>query len=171
MTKIIVDNIAYAKCIKQMGFRTNAATTDFSTILPTELESEIKDAAEISMGTEISDEDIENICYLCDQIISISEYRTQLFDYLKNRMAAIAPNLTSVVGEIVGAKLIAHGTYLLLPTFNPFSWIPHELGKVPSIHRPNSWSRKSTFPSIKDKARYAKVRIDLPCFSCWTSST
>ncbi len=31
---------------------------------------------------------------LTEQVISISEYRTNLFDYLKNRMAAIAPNLT-----------------------------------------------------------------------------
>ena len=36
------------------------------------------------------------------------EYRAQLFDYLKNRMVAIAPNLTALVGELVGARLIAH---------------------------------------------------------------
>lgn len=28
------------------------------------------------------------------QVIELSEYRGQLFDYLKSRMAAIAPNLT-----------------------------------------------------------------------------
>lgn len=50
------------------GFRTNAATTDFSKILPEEVEKEVKDAAEISMGTEISDEDILNVTYLCDQV-------------------------------------------------------------------------------------------------------
>lgn len=44
---------------------------------------------------------------LC-QVIEISEYRTQLYDYLKNRMMAIAPNLTVMVGELVGARLIAH---------------------------------------------------------------
>jgi len=38
------------------------------------------------MGTEISQEDIENIHELCDQVISITEYRTQLYEYLKNRM-------------------------------------------------------------------------------------
>ena len=42
------------------------------------------------------------------QIIEIMEYRAQLFDYLKNRMVAIAPNLTALVGELVGARLIAH---------------------------------------------------------------
>ena len=42
------------------------------------------------------------------QIIEISDYRAQLYDYLKNRMTAIAPNLTVLVGELVGARLIAH---------------------------------------------------------------
>lgn len=41
-------------------------------------------------------------------MIEISEYRAQLFEYLKNRMMAVAPNLTLLVGELVGARLIAH---------------------------------------------------------------
>lgn len=41
-------------------------------------------------------------------MIEISDYRTQLYDYLKNRMMAIAPNLTVMVGELVGARLISH---------------------------------------------------------------
>lgn len=41
-------------------------------------------------------------------MIDITEYRTQLYDYLKNRMTAIAPNLTVMVGELVGARLISH---------------------------------------------------------------
>lgn len=41
-------------------------------------------------------------------MIEISEYRTQLYEYLQNRMMAIAPNVTVMVGELVGARLIAH---------------------------------------------------------------
>ncbi|KAJ3413102.1 Nucleolar protein 58 [Chytridiales sp. JEL 0842] len=123
MSKIIVDNAAYAKVVKTMGFRTNASKTDLSSVLPEELEKEVKDAAEISMGTEISDEDIENITFLADQIISISDYRAQLWDYLKNRMAAIAPNLTALVGELVGARLIAHAGSLISLSKQPASTI------------------------------------------------
>ncbi|KAJ3150415.1 Nucleolar protein 58 [Geranomyces variabilis] len=123
MGKIIVDNLAYARVIKVMGFRSNSEETDLSTVLPEELEAELKEAAKISMGTEISDEDIENITYLCDQIISISEYRTQLYEYLKNRMSAIAPNLTCLVGELVGARLIAHAGSLLNLSKQPASTV------------------------------------------------
>ena len=42
------------------------------------------------------------------QVIEISEYRSQLYDYIKNRMIAVAPNLTVLVGELVGARLISH---------------------------------------------------------------
>ena len=45
---------------------------------------------------------------LCFQVIEITEYRTQLYEYIKNRMVAIAPNLTVLVGELVGARLISH---------------------------------------------------------------
>ncbi|XP_052235582.1 nucleolar protein 58-like isoform X2 [Dreissena polymorpha] len=121
--KIVQDNQAFAKVVKHMGFRTNAATTDFSKILPEEVEKEVKDAAEISMGTEISDEDILNVTYLCDQVIEITEYRAQLYDYIKNRMVAIAPNLTVLVGELVGARLISHAGSLMNLAKHPASTV------------------------------------------------
>ncbi|KAM3326652.1 putative nucleolar protein 5-2 [Capsicum chacoense] len=113
LAKIVQDNILYAKAVKLMGDRTNAAKLDFSEILPEEVEAELKEAAMISMGTEISDLDLENIKDLCSQVLSFSEYRAQLYDYLKSRMNTIAPNLTALVGELVGARLIAHGGSLL----------------------------------------------------------
>ena len=49
------------------------------------------------------------------QVLEITEYRAQLYDYIRNRMMAIAPNLTVLVGELVGARLIAHaGTSVAL---------------------------------------------------------
>ncbi len=86
---------------------------DFEQILVEEVESEMKEAAVISMGTEVSDHDMLNIKSLCDQVIQLSEYRAQLFDYLRSRMNAIAPNLTVLVGELVGARLIAHAGSLM----------------------------------------------------------
>jgi nucleolar protein 58 len=123
MTKVVPDNILFAKVVKHMGFRSNALHTDFSDVLPEQMAQQVKDAAQISMGTEISDEDIDNIKQLCDQVISISEYRDQLYEYLKNRMQAIAPNLTVLVGELVGARLIAHAGSLLNLSKHPASTV------------------------------------------------
>ncbi|CAB3984772.1 nucleolar 58 [Paramuricea clavata] len=121
--KIVTDNLVYAKTVKKIGIRSNVQSVDLSDTLPEEIEEEVKAAAEISMGTEISDEDIENILYLCDQIIEISDYRAQLYDYLKNRMTAIAPNLTILVGELVGARLIAHAGSLVNLAKHPSSTV------------------------------------------------
>ncbi|KAG2695337.1 hypothetical protein I3843_07G009500 [Carya illinoinensis] len=123
LTKIVADNIHYAKTVKLMGDRVNAAKLDFSEILSDEVETELKEAAMISMGTEISDLDLVNIKELCDQVLSLSEYRAQLYEYLKNRMNMIAPNLTALVGELVGARLIAHGGSLLNLSKQPGSTI------------------------------------------------
>merc|ERR1711910_56982 len=121
--KIITDNLAFVRTVELMGTRDNAKTIDLSDVLPEEVEEKVKEAAEISMGTEISGEDIINIKHLCQQVVEIQEYRGQLYEYLKNRMMAIAPNLTVLVGELVGARLIAHAGTLMNLAKHPASTV------------------------------------------------
>lgn len=123
MGKIVTDNSAYAKAVDKMGTRNLAAALDFTDILPEETEAELKQAAKISMGTEISDDDVVNIRALCAQVISLTEYRSTLYEYLKNRMVAIAPNLTAMVGELVGARMISHAGSMLVLSKYPASTI------------------------------------------------
>lgn len=124
MARILSDNMFYAKIVLRMGMRTECKNHDYSDILGDEtLEETLKKTAETSMGTEISESDLSNIKSLADQVIALSEYRIQLFEYLKNRMAAIAPNLTMMVGELVGARLIAHAGSLLNLAKHPASTV------------------------------------------------
>jgi len=139
MAKIVSDNMLYAKVVKKMGIRANASKTDLSDILPEEMEVELKEGAEVSMGTEVADEDIINIQFLCDQVLSIQVYRTELFEYLKNRMNAIAPNLTCMVGELVGARLIAHAGSLM------------NLAKCPASTVQILGAEKALFRALKTK--------------------
>ncbi|KAI2625374.1 nucleolar protein Nop5 [Hypomontagnella submonticulosa] len=123
LDRIVQDNLAYARIIMTMGTRENAANTDFSEILPEDIETRVKAAAEVSMGTEILEFDLENIKLLAEQVISFTEYRQQLSQYLTSRMKAIAPNLTELLGELVGARLIAHTGSLLKLAKSPGSTI------------------------------------------------
>lgn len=123
MARIINDNTAYSRVILSMGMRTNAADTDLSDILPEEIEGAVKAAAEVSMGTEITDEDLENIQALAEQVVGFTEYRAQLSSYLSARMQAIAPNLTALVGDLVGARLIAHAGSLMNLAKSPASTV------------------------------------------------
>ena len=123
MGRIVNDNLAYARVILSMGMRTSAAKADLAEILPEEIETAVKAAAEVSMGTEITTEDLENIQALAEQVVSFTEYRQQLSGYLSARMAAIAPNLTALVGDLVGARLIAHAGSLMNLAKSPASTI------------------------------------------------
>ena len=57
------------------------------------------------------------------KVIEITEYRSQLYEYLKSRMLAIAPNLTVLVGELVGARLISHAGSLMNLAKHPASTV------------------------------------------------
>lgn len=123
MGKIVNDNLAYARIILKQGMRQNCTNSDLSEILPEEIETAVKAAAEVSMGTEITEEDLENIQLLAEQVVGFTEYRAQLSAYLTARMLAIAPNLTELVGELVGARLIAHSGSLMNLAKSPASTI------------------------------------------------
>ncbi|EEC49166.1 predicted protein [Phaeodactylum tricornutum CCAP 1055/1] len=121
---LVGDNAKYSKLVLKAGMRPTFKNYDLSDILEEEdVEAAVKEAAEISMGTEIADFDILNIQSLADQVLSMTEYRSQLYEYLKNRMNAIAPNLTILVGELVGARLISHAGSLMNLAKQPASTV------------------------------------------------
>ncbi|KAF1931124.1 Nop domain-containing protein [Didymella exigua CBS 183.55] len=123
LARILNDNLAYSKVVLKMGFRTNSKDADLSGILPEEIEAAVKAAAEISMGTEISEEDLEATSALAEQVVDLTEHRQNLGAYLSSRMQALAPNLTALVGELVGARLIAHAGSLMNLAKSPGSTI------------------------------------------------
>ena len=121
LAKILNDNIAYARLVLKMGMRSNWESSDLTEILPEEIEGAVRNAADRSMGTEISQDDLENIQALAEQVVGFAEYRQQLASYLTSRMNAIAPNLTALVGDLVGARLIAHAGSLTNLSKSPAS--------------------------------------------------
>ncbi|KAL6715285.1 Nucleolar protein 58 [Lecanora helva] len=147
MGRIVNDNLAYARVILGMGMRTKAAEADLSDILPEEIESAVKAAAEISMGTEVTQEDLDNIQALAEQVASFTEYRSQLSGYLSARMAAIAPNLTALVGDLVGARLIAHAGSLM------------NLAKSPASTLQILGAEKALFRALKTKHETPKYGL------------
>eukprot|EP01010_Urceolus_cornutus_P003670 NODE_527_length_1572_cov_282.619829_g400_i0.p1 GENE.NODE_527_length_1572_cov_282.619829_g400_i0~~NODE_527_length_1572_cov_282.619829_g400_i0.p1 ORF type:complete len:480 (-),score=171.87 NODE_527_length_1572_cov_282.619829_g400_i0:131-1519(-) len=147
LAKLLVDNLQYARTILVMGVREDAAKTDLSTVLDEETAVLVKEAAIHSMGVALTDEDLLNIKSLCEEVVSTSEYRAQLFEYLKNRMNAIAPNLTTMVGELVGARLIAHAGSLM------------NLAKSPASTLQILGAEKALFRALKLKAATPKYGL------------
>jgi len=123
LARILSDNMVYAKLVKILGSRSNILTVDLTNILDEDTAVIVSRAATMSMGSEISDEDISYVQELCDQVLESNEHREQLSDYIKHRMRAIAPNLTILVGEILGAKLIARAGSLVSLSKHPASTV------------------------------------------------
>eukprot|EP00919_Chromeraceae_sp_WS-2016_P021566 GHVR01050930.1.p1 GENE.GHVR01050930.1~~GHVR01050930.1.p1 ORF type:complete len:494 (+),score=106.68 GHVR01050930.1:102-1583(+) len=147
LQRIITDNQTYANCVKAIGFRTNVKRCDLSSILPAELEKEVKEAAEVSMGTDITQEDLTHIQALSDRVVELVTHREELSLYLKARMAALAPNLTYMVGELVGARLLANAGSLM------------NLAKHPASTLQILGSEKALFRALKTKKNTPKYGI------------
>ena len=99
------------------------------------------------MGTDILDEDEEHIKTLAVSVFDISQYRQNLAEYLKNRMAAVAPNLTMLVGELVAAKLISHAGSLM------------NLAKLPASTIQILGAEKALFRALKAKKNTPKYGL------------
>jgi nucleolar protein 56 len=57
---------------------------------------------------DISPIDLLNIEMFASRVVALADYRRELAEYLRSKMAGVAPNLATLIGDQVGARLIAH---------------------------------------------------------------
>jgi len=71
LSKIVTDNMTYAKAVILIGMRTNVknlSIEELSEVMPEEIAQQVKEAAEISMGTEILEDDEMHIKTLAKSV-------------------------------------------------------------------------------------------------------
>lgn len=112
LVKIVPDNYTYAKTASMIKNRKDLTEDSLEALEEVVMDSAkaqaIIDAARASMGMDISPVDLINIEMFASRVISLVEYRKELMEYLKTKMHDIAPNLATLIGETVGARLISH---------------------------------------------------------------
>ena len=67
--KIVTDNVVFAQAVKLIGFRTNVkglSDDKLHEIFPEDIAEQVREAAEVSMGTEILPEDETHLKTLAD---------------------------------------------------------------------------------------------------------
>lgn len=138
LAKILTGNVLYAKVILSLGLRSNLPNADLS-FLEESVEAAVRAAADISMGTEIAEDDISNIKSLAEVVVEYAQYRDDLARYLENRMKAIAPNMTELIGHLVGARLISHAGSIM------------DLAKKPASTIQILGAEKALFRALKTK--------------------
>ncbi|MES1903027.1 MAG: Nucleolar protein 58 [Paramarteilia canceri] len=77
-------------------------------VITEDMLEEIISLADTSIGLDLNFEDCEAIQLLCKQALELAKYKMQLTDYLSMRMNDICPNLTEVLGNTLGAKMLSH---------------------------------------------------------------
>ncbi|KAJ6264688.1 hypothetical protein Dda_0837 [Drechslerella dactyloides] len=152
LVKIVSDNYQYAKLallIQDKSKLTNDHLHDIAVIVndDADIAQAIIDAAKVSMGQDISESDMENVTNFAKRVVSLTEYRRRLHDYLIHKMSIVAPNLAALIGETVGARLISHAGSLT------------NLSKYPASTVQILGAEKALFRALKTKGNTPKYGL------------
>ncbi len=104
-------------------------------------------AARSSMGMDTSEQDMANILVFTQRMISLALYRKQLYAYLEEKMATVAPNLSTLIGETVAARLIQKAGSLT------------SLAKAPASTVQILGAEKALFRALKTKGNTPKYGL------------
>lgn len=152
LTKIVTDNVTYAKVARVVrvrdSYNADANPEELNEACGSEdVSKEIVKAMKISMGQDIIEMDMSNIDHFADEVIKLSAMRLSLHTYLKAKMNLVAPNLCTLIGEIVGARLISHAGSLT------------NLAKYPASTVQILGAEKALFRALKTKGNTPKYGL------------
>ena len=149
---IVKDNFQYARCAAYIKERTSlneerlpglAALLDDDE----DMAASILKASRASMGMDVSEPDMANVIVFTERMISLAVYRKQLYSYLEDKMAVVAPNLSTLIGETVAARLIQKAGSLT------------NLAKAPASTVQILGAEKALFRALKTKGNTPKYGL------------
>ena len=151
MGKIITDNAIFCKLVRLIERRDNV-TEEFKdqiteVVLDEDKAQELIEAAKISMGQDMSEADVLQVKKFSERVVEQIEFREKLQEYLRERMNAVAPNLTALIGEMVGSKLISHSGSLI------------NLAKYPASTIQILGAEKALFRALKTRGKTPKYGL------------
>ncbi|RKF76259.1 Nucleolar protein 56 [Golovinomyces cichoracearum] len=152
LIRIVSDNHTYAKLALAIGDKKNLSNDSLHEIATVvnddaDIAQAIIDAARVSMGQDLSATDLENVSAFANRVVKLADYRRSLFQYLVNKMAIVAPNLATLIGEVVAARLISHAGSLT------------NLSKYPASTVQILGAEKALFRALKTKGNTPKYGL------------
>merc|ERR1711899_203901 len=151
LIKIVPENALYAKVVKLVKNRKELTADKFEELEAILMDSAraqaVIDASKSSMGMDISPVDLLNIDMFASRVIGITEYRKELSTYLQSKMKIVAPNLGTLIGDTVAARLISHAGSLT------------NLAKCPASTVQILGAEKALFRALKTKGNTPKYGL------------
>lgn len=121
--------------------------TELKKVLGEELAEQVVQGANSSMGFEVNEFDMQNINTFAKRVIELNKYKEELQEYLHNKMMTIAPNLTTLIGDTVGARLLSKAGSLT------------NLAKYPASTVQILGAEKALFRAIKTRGNTPKYGV------------
>jgi len=145
LDRLVEKHETYARLVLELGAReTFSMELLEKASIPKGKAEAISELAENSMGAGISDSDLLPIQTLAKNILELYSLRQNMESYVNGTMEEVAPNIKSLVGALLGARLIAISGSLRNLAMRPASTI-QVLG-----------AEKALFRSLKTGARPPK---------------
>jgi nucleolar protein 56 len=108
LNDILKDHELYAKLVAKLGHRDLITEESLTKLGFSEQKAkEVAKAARNSIGADLSEFDINAIQTLAGIITQLYQLRRQLASYIEAVMKEVAPNITALVGPLLGARLIS----------------------------------------------------------------
>jgi nucleolar protein 56 len=150
--RIVTDNISYARASLVTQDKAALSEEDLPRLAEAlggddEKAAAVLAAARASMGQDISPVDVAHIQALAGRVVALAQFRVELTQYLNDKMNAVAPNLGALIGDTVGARLIAHAGSLT------------NLAKYPASTVQILGAEKALFRALKTKGNTPKYGL------------
>ena len=145
LNRLINNHETYVRLVRSLGKRESFSEKNLKKFdLPQRKIRQVLEAAQTSMGAELYDRDIEQIQMLCVQYLNLQDARRKIEKYLEEMMEEEAPNISTLTGPVLGARLIALAGGL------------ENLAKMPSSTIQVLGAEKALFRSLRTGARPPK---------------
>jgi nucleolar protein 56 len=151
LKEIVNDNFIFARCASYIKDKSKLKEEDLPGLIEIvgeeEIAKRILKASKASMGMDTSENDMVNIIIFTDRMISLALYRKQLYSYLEEKMSTVAPNLSTLIGDTVAARLIQKAGSLT------------SLAKCPASTVQILGAEKALFRALKTKGNTPKYGL------------
>lgn len=108
LDRLLEKHETYARLVLKLGTRDNLTAENLEKEgIPKTKAQQIAEAANASMGAELFEGDLNQIQSMCKNALELYERRQSLENYIDSAMDEVAPNIRTLVGAPLGARLIA----------------------------------------------------------------
>ncbi len=148
LDRLVEKHETYARLIVNLGRRDNFTSENLEKEdLPKNKAEQIEKVSEKSMGANLEDHDLTQVQTLCKIALQLYDVRQKLEGYMDSTMDEVAPNIKTLAGSLLGARLIALTGGLI------------NLAKMPASTVQVLGAEKALFRSLKTGARPPKHGI------------